>query len=86
MYFIEDDLFDYLSDSSTYTVTSSIKETKSEGCFCRACKEFYRFAEPDNVIPDNKMTCWRCGTHIFRKYKGLPEDKVKEIDVIYKNK
>lgn len=89
LYNLDSDLFDYLDN----TTTSKAKNTPSkpakkelDGCFCRSCEEFYQFAAPDNVISDNKMTCWRCGTHLYRKYKGLPREKVKEIDLIYKNK
>jgi len=42
---------------------------------CRSCNEFNKYAEPDNVIDDNKYTCWACKTHPYRKYKGL---KTKE--------
>ena len=80
---------DYLDNTTTSkTKETSIKLEKKtlDGCFCRSCKEFYQFAEPDNVVFDNKMTCWRCGTHLYRKYKGLPREKVKDIDLIYKKK
>jgi hypothetical protein len=88
LYNLDADLFDYLDN----TTTSKNKEVPlkldkgPDGCFCRSCQEFYQFAAPDNVIFDNKMTCWRCGTHLYRKYKGLPSEKVKEIDLIYNNK
>ena len=58
----------------------------SAGCYCRACNDYNEFGEPDNVIQDGKFTCWSCGHSSTRKGKGLPPDKVQEIDKIYKKK
>ncbi len=58
--------------------------SKKSGIYCRSCNEYNEYAETDNIIDDNKYTCWNCGTSPSRKRKGLPPDKVCEVDKIYK--
>lgn len=34
------------------------KKKNSEGCACKKCKEFYKFAEANQ--PDGTLICWAC--------------------------
>jgi len=34
------------------------KEEKSDGCFCKKCKEFFEYAEPNQE--DGTLICWAC--------------------------
>jgi hypothetical protein len=55
------------------------KETpKPDVCWCRACKEPYPYGEPDNIVTDGMLTCWRCATHPYLYFKGCETDEQKE--------
>ena len=80
-----DDCDDDCNDNSKKCSTKKSSYSKN-GCYCRSCNEYNEYAEPDEVIEDNKFTCFVCGNHPDRKGKGLPNDKVAEIDKIYSKK
>ena len=49
--------------------------SSKNGVFCRSCNEFNEFAEPDYISDDGKFTCYGCGTHPDRRYKGIADSK-----------
>lgn len=52
----------------------STDSSNNNGSFCRACNYFNKYAEVDNVVEDDKHTCWNCATSFERIRIGLSED------------
>jgi len=63
---------------------AAISKKECLGIYCRSCCEYNKYANPDYVIMDGKFTCWTCANHPERKRKGLPPDKVKDLESYYK--
>lgn len=93
--FIDDDelqaYFSFYEDEDEISITngecgheSTVSKQESLGVYCRSCSEFNKYAAPDHIVYDGKFTCWACANHPERKLKGLPLDKVKDLEEYYK--
>lgn len=57
-YFDDDELFgdNWLSDIDFGFLNE--EEKKSDGCFCKKCKDFFPYAEPNQK--DGTLICYSC--------------------------
>jgi len=71
-------------DTNDDSLIKVYQPSKNEGTYCRACGEFNIYAEPDNIIPDKKFTCWICSVHPYRRLKGIPREKIVDFENFHK--
>jgi len=58
---------------------------KIQGSQCRVCDDYNYYIPADNVTDDGKHTCYRCITSPYRWKKNVPQDKIDDLKLHYKD-
>jgi len=56
-----------------------------KGSNCRVCNLYNHYMGTDNVVDDNKHTCYNCINSPYRWKTNIPKEKINDLKKYYKH-